>query len=282
MTAFAQCSDQGTWGMATWEIKVVNHRYFDCSIKIPEMFHTLDPTIRLQLQKMLHRGRIDCSLRFIPEDNDVKFILNKVLVKKLINVVAELKNYLPKATIDPMKILSWPNVLQSVERDLTAAKEAILCLFVKTIEEVINMRNREGSILTKLLQNKMQGALDIITEIKEKIPDTLINQRHKLNKRLEEITVNLDQSRLEQEMVYFSQKVDITEEIDRLFAHIHEALKTLNNNDLIGKRLDFLMQESNREANTLASKSINIIITRAAIELKMIIEQIREQVQNIV
>ncbi|MDR1057653.1 MAG: YicC family protein [Coxiellaceae bacterium] len=282
MTAFARCSDQDVWGMATWEIRVVNHRYFDCSLKIPEVFYSLEANVRLQLQKALHRGRVDCNLRFVSGGGGANLMLNKTLVRKLMDMVTELRTYLPESTVDPMKILFWPHVLQTVEEDLTLAQEAVLRLFTKTLEELINTRNREGLVLAQLLKDKMQEILSIVTKIKEEMPTVLINQRQKIIKRLEEVITNLDQSRLEQEMVYFSQKVDITEEVDRLLAHANEVLRVLNDGGMVGKRLDFLMQELNREANTLASKSIDIETTQAAVELKVLIEQMREQVQNLV
>lgn len=283
MTTFARCSDQDTWGMATWEIRIVNHRYFDCSLKIPDAFRSLDANIRLQLQQQLHRGRVDCMLKFDHGDQGgLNLSLNTALVKKLLEVVSEVRSYLPMATVDPMKILSWPHVLQTTEEDLTIAQEVILRLFEKTLVELIATREREGMVLSKLIKDRLQEMLTIISKIKNKIPQVLADQRLRVVKRLEEALASLDQSRLEQEMVYFVQKVDITEEIDRLGAHIQEVTRVLDNGGPAGKRLDFLMQELNREANTLASKSVDIEITQAAVELKVLIEQMREQVQNIV
>ncbi len=284
MTTFARCSAQDLWGTAAWEIRIVNHRYFDCALKMPETFRALETNIRLQLQQRLHRGRIECSLRFTPgNQGEPNLSLNVPLVKKLLDAVQEIKSYLPMATVDPMKILSWPQVLHSTEEDLTAIQEVILQLFEKTLVELIATREREGEVLAKLIKDKLQDMSNIVVHVKNKMPQILAEQRTKIMKRLEEALVNLDQSRLEQEMVYFAQKVDITEEIDRLEAHIKEVVRVLDReSDPIGKRLDFLMQELNREANTLASKSVDIETTQAAVKLKVLIEQIREQVQNIV
>lgn len=283
MTTFARCSDQGSWGTASWEIRVVNHRYFDCALKIPDVFRPLESSIRLQLQQQLNRGRVDCSLRFTPGDQEeAGFVLNLPLVKKLVDAVTEIKSYLPMSTIDPMKVLSWPQVLQTQEVDLTAMQEKVLTLFKTTFSELIATREREGSALAKLLKDKLQELLIIVDRVKSKMPEILANQRQRIIKSLEEVTASLDQSRLEQEMVYFAQKVDVTEEIDRLEAHTKEVLRVLNSGGVVGKRLDFLMQELNREANTLASKSVDIETTQSAVELKVLIEQMREQVQNIV
>lgn len=284
MTTFARFSDQGDWGMATWEIRVVNHRYFDCALKMPEVFRPLEASIKLQLQQRLHRGRADCILKFDAADkSSLNFTLNRPLVEKLIQAVNEVKNYLPITAIDPMKILSWPQVLQTVEEDLTVVQEVVLKLFEKTLAELIVTRKREGAVLAKLIQEKLQEILTITAKVKNKMPQIVSNQRQKIIKRLEEVTGSLDQSRLEQEMVYFAQRIDIVEEIDRLEIHANEVIRILEDGDkVVGKRLDFLLQELNREANTLASKSTDVAMTQAAVEIKVLIEQMREQVQNIV
>jgi uncharacterized protein (TIGR00255 family) len=181
-----------------------------------------------------------------------------------------------------MKVLAWPQVLQTTESDLTVAQEMILQLFEKTLAELVVTREREGSTLAKLLQDKLQEVLTITAKVKTKVPQILNDQRLKVVKRLEEVVANLDRSRLEQEMVYFAQKIDITEELDRLEMHAREVIRILDEGGLVGKRLDFLMQELNREANTLGSKSVDVEVTQAAVELKVLIEQMREQVQNVV
>ena len=283
MTTFARLSDQGDWGMATWEIRVVNHRYFDCALKMPEAFRQVEANIRLQLQKQLHRGRVECSLRFDHgEQGESNLVLNKELVKKLVDAVSEIKTYLPMSTIDPMRILSWPQVLQTTEEDPGLAQDMVLQLFEKSLAELVDTRKREGLALAKVMQDKLQEVLNIVSKVKNKIPQILNNYRQKVIKRLEDVVASLDQSRLEQEMVYVAQKIDITEEIDRLEVHAKEVLRIIDDGDMVGKRLDFLMQELNREANTLSSKSIDAEITQSAIELKVLIEQMREQVQNVV
>ena len=283
MTAFARSSDQNDQGIATWEIRIVNHRYFDCSIKLPEAFRKLEANIRSRLQKTLERGRIECFLRFKSfSKGGADFVLNEDLIKKLVTAVREIKGYLPMSTIDPMKILTWPQVMQAAEEDLGESQEMILNIFEKSLVELIETREREGKALAKLISDRIKGILEIVAKVKTKMPQVLSEQREKIIKRLEEVAENLDQSRLEQEMVYFSQKVDVSEEVDRLETHAEEVIRLLNEEGSIGKKLDFLMQELNREANTLASKSADIEITQAALELKVLIEQMREQVQNIV
>lgn len=283
MTAFARLSSQDSSSTATWEIRVVNHRYFDSVIKLPELFKPLEAEIRMKLQQQLHRGRIDCMLRFNSDNqNSSSFELNTPLVKKLIVLVSEVKTYLPMANVDPMKILSWPGMLQTKEVDLAAVPEMVMNLFTKTLAELVATRKREGLGIANLIQEQLQLILALVTKIKDKIPQIVANHRLKVTRRLEEITSSLDQSRLEQELVYLAQKIDVTEEIDRLVIHVNEVLRVLENGGVAGKRLDFLMQELNREANTLAAKSIDGEITQTSIELKVLIEQMREQVQNLV
>ena len=283
MTAFARDSDQDSSGMATWEIRVVNHRYFDCNIKLPEMFRHLEANIRLVLQQKLQRGRVDCMLKVDADaESNIELTLNTELVKKLLNVAQEIKSYLPMSTIDPMKILAWPRVLQTSEVNSDVMQDMVMHLFTRTLQELVAMREREGVALLRIIKEKLQEMAGIIDKVKDKLPHILTEQRLRITKRLEEVVVSFDQLRLEQEIIYFSQKIDVTEEIDRLYTHIKEVSRTLVSGDVVGKRLDFLMQELNREANTLASKSVDITTTQAALELKVLIEQMREQVQNIV
>jgi len=186
------------------------------------------------------------------------------------------------SSIDPMKILSWPHVLQTVEEDLIQAEENILQIFDKAVVELVATRQREGVAIAEVMKEKLMAMLEIVAKVKIKIPQMLDAFRQKIVKRLEEVTASLDQSRLEQEMVYIAQKVDVTEEIDRLELHIKEVNRILDEGGVVGKRLDFLMQELNRETNTLSSKSMDIETTQAVVDLKVLIEQLREQVQNIV
>lgn len=283
MTTFARVSDQGDWGSATWEMKVVNHRHFDCVLKIPEALRHLESDIKLRLQEKLNRGRAECILKF-NKDRQVgaDFEINKELVEKIIAAVTEIKSFLPMSSVDPMKILSWPNVLQVVEEDLTQAEENILQIFDKAVAELVATRQREGAAIAGVMKERLKVMLEIVAKVKTKMPQILANFREKIVKRLEEVTASLDQSRLEQEMVYVAQKVDVAEEIDRLELHAKEVVRVLDEGGVVGKRLDFLMQELNREANTLSSKSIDIETTQAAVDLKVLIEQLREQVQNVV
>ena len=282
MTAFARSVEQGDWGMATWEIRSVNHRYFDSVIKMPEVLRQLETEIRPQLQQQLGRGRVECMLKFQPgERSNLKLRLNASLVKELVGAVDEVKKQGATAEADPMRILSWPQVLQVVDEGDKEAQEAILKLFKKTVTDLLEMREREGRALAEIIKGRLQAVLVLVGKVRARVPQVLANQRSKMMMRLEEIKGRLDQSRLEQEMVYLTQRTDVAEELDRLEAHTKEVERILTVGGSVGKRLDFLVQELNREANTLASKSIDITVTQDAVELKVLIEQMREQVQNI-
>jgi uncharacterized protein (TIGR00255 family) len=284
MTTFARCSDQGAWGLATWEIRAVNHRFFECSFKIPEVLRSLETPLRQLAQAQLHRGKIECSLRFYPgEQSGLELTVNVPLVKKIVNALQEVKEYTASAApVDPLKILAWPQVVQTTEEDMQLVYEKVQALFTQALTEALATRAREGDGLKTIINNKLDAIARIVAQVKEKIPQVLASQRVKILQRIEEIKCAVDQQRLEQEIVYFAQRIDVAEELERLALHVKEVKRVLDDSGSVGKRLDFLMQELNREANTLSSKSTDAEVTAAAVNLKVLIEEMREQVQNIV
>ena len=283
MTAYSRVSAQSNWGMVTWEIRTVNHRYFDCIIKIPDFLRPLESKIRQKLQQDLQRGRVECALNFQPGEQGVNLKLNVELLKKLTTAITEAEKYLPlPLTVDPMQVLAWPQILEVVEVDQESIQEPIWQLFTKTLAELLTVRGREGLVLKEVIERNLQRVLAIVDSITSKVTQVFTRQREKIVQRLAEIKKDLDQSRLEQEMVYLAQRLDITEELARLAAHSKEAQRVLAMGGCVGKRLDFLCQELHREANTLAAKSLDVTITQAVVELKVLIEQMREQMQNIV
>ena len=283
MTAYSRVSAQGSWGMATWEIRTVNHRYFDCVIKMPDFLRSLETNIRQKLQQDLQRGRVECVLNFQPGERGVNLKLNVELLKKLATAITETKKYLPTlATVDPMQVLTWPQILEIIEGDQELIQEPIWQLFTETLADLLIVRGREGLVLGEVITRDLQQILVIVGDITSKITQVFTKQREKIMQRLEEIKKDLDQSRLEQEMVYLAQRLDIAEELARLTAHSQEAQRVLATGGCVGKRLDFLFQELHREANTLAAKSLDVTITQAVVEIKVLIEQMREQTQNIV
>lgn len=283
MTAFARCSTEAKWGSATWEIRAVNQRYLDCSLKLPEAVRHLEPKLREIATKYLNRGRIDCFLRYQLQDTATKVSVNTSMVNQLIQASAKIAKQcdVALAAINPLQILSWNNVLHVTETEKKGLDTHVLKLFDKTLHDLVKSRKQEGSALQKILLQKLEDLTHETTKIYKQSPIVIKRKREQILVHLSEVQDLLDPNRLEQEMLFFAQKIDITEEVDRLNAHVTEVTRILKEGGVAGKRLDFLMQELNREANTIASKSTDQTITHAAIELKVIIEQMREQVQNI-
>jgi uncharacterized protein (TIGR00255 family) len=283
MTAFARQVDQGDWGSATWEIRAVNHRYLDCSFKVPESFKSLEMQWRELAREKIQRGRIDCILQYKPSSKEhSSFSIDKNLVQNLAYAINEIKQCIPEAkTVSPLQILSWPNVLQVGEENIEAIQDAVTKLFVKMLDELVVARAREGNALQKILEQKLRDIAEREQKIRVRAPKILQLQQAKIMSRFAEIKAELDPQRLEQEMVLLAQRVDIMEELDRLTTHVKETQHVLREGGRIGKKLDFLLQELNREVNTIASKSIDTETTSFAVELKVFIEQMREQVQNV-
>lgn len=283
MTAFARVVEKTSAADITWEIRSVNNRNLDCFIKLPEIFRQLEMDIRDKIRNKINRGRVDCILQYQPVGGAAqKLTLNVELIKELVKAIDEVNLHTNAAKgVNPMQILSWPNVLVKKEDDVGALSSVILKSLEHLLIEFLKVREREGNELKKFILEKLAGILDITAKIKPLIPKILTNQKTKLLARLQEIKAELDVSRLEHEMVYFAQKIDIAEEIERLETHVKETRLVLEKGGNVGKKLDFLMQELNREANTMASKSVDSEVSAFAIELKVLIEQMREQVQNL-
>jgi len=284
MTSFAHRSGQGNWGSAVWEIRCLNHRYFECGFHLPESFRNLESQLRELLHSRLTRGKIDCYLRYQPgEAVKLKLSLNTNLVKQLAIATKKLKAQFKDSlfTVDPIRVLSWHDVLQISEAESELVCKKIIKLFEQTLAEVITIRKREGSSLGKLILQRLRNVLLEIEKVKKLLPLIVKTRKEKLLSHLQEVKMELDVGRLEQEMVFFAQRVDVAEEIERMELHIQEIQRILKQGGAVGKGLDFLMQELNREANTLASKSVDKRVTHAAVEVKILVEQMREQVQNI-
>lgn len=283
MTGYAKSTLQNEWGILTWEIRSVNHRFLDCSIRLPEPFKQLEQNIRELIRDKITRGRVECMLQFKPgEKSNPHLAINIQAVTELANAITDIQKIIPQADkINPLKILNWPGVLQTSDEELQPLFDIILNLFQKTLQELLAMRAREGKALVALIEPKLQEILAQTAKIKFRIPEILLAQKTKITAHLAEIKTELDPARLEQEMVLFAQKIDVNEEMERLETHVKEMQRTLKSGNNVGKRLDFLLQEFNREANTTASKSVDAETSKIAIELKVIIEQMREQVQNL-
>ena len=283
MTAFARQQSEHTWGTLIWEVRSVNHRYLEPLLRLPESFRELEGSLRDTLRKRLQRGKVDCTLRFSPsEQKDAQLSVNLELATQLRDAAQQVTNLLADpAPLDPLEVLRWPGVLAETKVDMKAVQREALTLFDQAIAELIDNRQREGVELEQLINQRLNAISDVVVQVRSKLPEILAKQKENILDRLEEARVELDPNRVEQELVLLAQKADVDEELDRLDTHVTEVQRVLKQKGPIGRRLDFLMQELNREANTLSSKSVVAETTQCAVELKVLIEQMREQIQNI-
>lgn len=282
MTAYARIEHKAQWGTASWEIRSVNQRYLETYLRLPEQFRSFEPVLRDRLRKRLSRGKVEVNLRYELADNSNNELqLNQALAKQLLGAATWLKQEAGQGNVNLIDILRWPGVLASGEQDMDAIGADLMTAFDSAIDQFIEARGREGEAIKDMLLSRLDGVSEQIAVVREHMPTVMLYQREKLTNRLAEIKGELDPTRIEQEMVLLAQKQDVAEEMDRLEAHVAEARRILKKGGSEGRRLDFMMQEFNRESNTLASKSISTEITSAAVELKVLIEQMREQIQNV-
>jgi len=282
MTAYARIEHKAQWGTASWEIRSVNQRYLETYLRLPEQFRSFEPVLRDRLRKRLNRGKVEVNLRYELADNSSNELqLNQDLAKQLLNAANWLKQEAGQGELSLTDVLRWPGVLASAEQDMDSIGAELMKAFDSAIDQFIEARGREGSAIKDMLLTRLDGVMEQVNIVREHMPTVMQYQREKLTNRLAEIQGELDPARIEQEMVLLAQKQDVAEEMDRLEAHVTEARRILKKGGSEGRRLDFMMQEFNRESNTLASKSISTDITASGVELKVLIEQMREQIQNI-
>ncbi len=283
MTAFARQERDTPWGVFTWELRSVNHRYLEISPRLPEDLRGLEGAVRDRLNAALGRGKVECLLRYRPAaDGSGELVLNRPLIEALEAAMRELEQALPvSAAISPLDLLRWPGVVEAASLDMEQVSAAALTGLAAAVEELVETRRREGDKLKTLIEQRCDGIAAAVEQARGRLPEVTARLREKLHARLAEVRAELDPARVEQEIVLLSQRLDVEEEMDRLTAHIVEVRRVLEQPEPVGRRLDFLMQELNREANTLGSKSADVETTRIAVELKVLIEQMREQVQNI-
>ena len=283
MTAFARQELVKDWGTLTLELRSVNHRYLDVSLRMPEDFRSLETKIREKISSTLARGKVEVGLRFSrTETTDGELTLDKELVQQVSNASREIDHLLYNpSSVSALDILRWPGVIKTPELDSAELTIALFELLDVTLDDLVNCRAREGVKLAKLIAQRCQSISEVINDVKKRLPEIMQIWREKLVKRIQDASVEVDENRLEQELVIIAQKTDVDEELDRLVTHVTEVERVLKDKKPIGRRLDFLMQELNREANTLGSKSIDTETTRASVDLKVLIEQMREQIQNI-
>jgi uncharacterized protein (TIGR00255 family) len=283
MTAFARQEADSALGVLSWEVRSVNHRYLEASIRLPDELRAAEPAVRERLNVRLGRGKVECTCRYRPAAGVLAPVtvdterLSRVL-DACREVAAQLDQSVP---LNPIDLLRWPGVVRELEPDTRPLQETALALLETTLDELVATREREGGKIRDLLSQRCAAMDVLVGEARRRLPEIRGATREKLLARLAEMPSPADPGRLEQELVFLAQKMDVDEEMDRLSGHIEEVRRVLERDEPVGRRLDFLMQELNREANTLGSKSAAAETTRISVELKVLIEQMREQVQNV-
>ena len=282
MTAFARAEQANANGTLSWELRSVNHRYLEPHLRLPESFRDLEGAIREALRNGLSRGKVECTLRFSDDNAGKALQVNLERAAQLVAAAESVAGLIKQpAALNPLEVLGWPGVLVADAADPQALNQSALALFTQALNELKNGREREGAELAKLLNERLDSILEQVAALRELVPQMLAGQRQKILDRCAEMQAELEPQRLEQELVLLAQKSDVAEELDRLSTHVNEVRRVLKTGGQAGRRLDFLMQELNREANTLGSKAFDTRSTNAAVNLKVLIEQMREQVQNI-
>ncbi len=283
MTAFARCQKSAKFGSLTWELRSVNHRYLDVHLRLPDELRAIEGRYRELINSSLSRGKLECNLVFKPELMiDAGVELNQELAQSMLASCEQLQATLQQpAMINLVDVMKWPGVIKTTSPDMEPIAEAAEILLQRALQELVANREREGERLKVLIVQRCANVDKIVAQVREQMPQIRELYQQKILSRFEQLKVEPDMNRLEQELVYLVQKMDVDEELDRLDAHVKEIGEVLNRDEAVGRRLDFLMQELNREANTLASKSAEIRMTQASVELKVLIEQMREQIQNI-
>ena len=282
MTAFARVEQNGVYGTLSWELRSVNHRYLEPHLRLPDSLRDIEGTVREALRNGLSRGKVECTLRFTESASEASLQVNHERARQLIQAAEQIAQQIKQsAALNPLDVLAWPGVLSTQSLDSQEINSAAIALFTSALAQLKESRGREGADLARLISERLLAIQTEVSVLRELVPQMLELQRQKILTRCQEMQVEIDPQRLEQELVVLAQKSDVAEELDRLATHITEVNRVLKAGGAIGRRLDFLMQELNREANTLGSKAIDTRSTQAAVNIKVLIEQMREQVQNI-
>ncbi len=283
MTGFARHSADTAAGTMTWELRAVNHRFLEVQFRLPDELRPHEQAFKQQVSSVLRRGKVDCALHFnraFNQQDELK--LNADMVELLGTRVTEIQNALPNATSPgALDILRWPGVIAETELDAEPLADEAKQLLESALQSMVEMRRSEGARIHEMLSSRCDDIGKIAAAVRQRLPQVLEAAHARQRERIEKLDVEADPARLEVELALIAQKLDVDEELDRLDSHITEIREVLGNSDAVGRRLDFLMQELNREANTLGSKSADTETTKAAVELKVLIEQMREQIQNV-
>lgn len=283
MTAYARKEIKSDWGNAVWEIRSVNQRYLETYFRLPEQFRGLEPILRERFRKRLARGKVECHLRFEANSKAQSDLnINEDLAKQVIQAAKQVMFLTGEnSRLNPFQIMNWPGVMEAPEQDMDNIQKELLSAFEEAMDDFIDARGREGDNMKALIDQRLEAITAEAAKVRARMPEILQWQRDRLLNKFEEAKIELDSSRVEQELILLAQKSDVAEELDRLDSHVKEANNIMKKGGACGRKLDFMMQEFNREANTLASKSISTDVTASGVELKVLIEQMREQIQNI-
>lgn len=282
MTGFARRETRGDFGVLIWEVRSVNHRYLDMSLRLPEELRGLEGECRERVAAEVKRGKLDGQLRFEPASRETALNVDEARARAVGQAATKVAGFLgTHAPVSPLDVLRWPGVVEEPALDVAAVGAAALKLLQETLADLAAARGREGERTAAVLRERAERIGAIVGSLRGKQAAMLDQLRDKLRTRVEELKVQVDPQRLEQELVILAQRLDVAEELDRLGSHLKEFDNTLKGSEAVGRRLDFLMQEFNREANTLGSKSQDAAITQQVVDLKVLIEQMREQVQNL-
>lgn len=283
MTAYARKESRQPWGSLTWELRSVNHRYLEPVFRMPEAVREIEPQLRQLLGRFVSRGKLECWLHLQLDARATSSIqVNMDVAENLNHVLNQINRVLDNpAHISAFEVLRWPGVMDAEEFDHEPVREEALSAFEEALEALVESREKEGERLKPLIEERVEGIRKIVSTVRDRLPQIIDRQNEALRARFEDLDLDLDPGRLEQEMVMLAQKADVAEELDRLETHCAEVKDVLRRDEPVGRRLDFLMQELNREANTLGSKSLAAETSQLSVDLKVLVEQMREQVQNI-
>jgi uncharacterized protein (TIGR00255 family) len=281
MTAYAIAERATDGGTLACEVRAVNHRFLELGLRLPEELRVLEPALRERISARIARGKLDFSLRLRSPEGEGAIRVNQELITQLAAVAKELDAHFPQLRAEFVDLLQYPGVLQSKSVDAEALQAHAMALLDTLLDQFIAGREREGEKLAAAISERVDAIAARAAEVRTLIPQIRAGQRLKMDARLADLAQPADPGRVEQELVLWLQKLDVDEELDRLDSHVKEIRRVLKQSEPVGRRLDFLLQEFNREANTLGSKSVDVRTTNIAVELKVLIDQIREQVQNI-
>ncbi len=283
MTGFARRETSGTWGTLVCELRSVNHRFLEAGLRLPDELRATEGELRARLTRALRRGKVDCTVTYRrPQGGGGVLEIDSAALERLLGAVHVVSHTLPGTAVNALDVLRWPGVVREESASGEELTAAALALFDVTLSELVATRAREGARLRELLEQRCTQLEALVAGVRARLPEVHARMRTRLAERVSELGAGagVDPERLEQELAILLQRLDVDEELERLSGHISEVRRVIAGNEPAGRRLDFLMQELNREANTLSSKSQDLETTRSAVDMKVAIEQMREQVQN--